>query len=99
MKGKEWGGVWGGGGAISDLFRGQVLLVFVFLVFSVWFSGCPGPFFWLSDASREVSGTSFLEEFRQYVDFGVGYKSMAGALLTGSDGAFSVPAGRFIKIE
>ena len=21
-KGKEWGGVWGGGGALSDLFRG-----------------------------------------------------------------------------
>ena len=59
---------------------------FFFRVLFWLFSRCclkdaPGRFFGLSGLSwglPGLSGTSFLEEFRQFSDFGGGSKSMAG---------------------
>ena len=72
---------WDAGGYIFRCFLAFVSGRFLGVVFRV----PRGSFFLafgclLLGVSRGVSGTSFLEEFRQFFDFGGGSKSMAGAV-------------------
>ena len=68
---------------LRQVFLGVFVCLFL-VVFFVLFSGCPGTLFLgfrvPLGVSRRVSGTSFLEEFQEFPDFGGGSKSMAGAM-------------------